>query len=140
MQALCKATNATEKENAFKGYLPPLLNVWALFTGGDGGDVRTTWTPDIVSLHLNARIEAQFNERAKAQEFTMQIVKACATLSGVDKVQDFRVAEGGIPEPEHAFLPVANEGTEGGGDDTTDVLVWVIDMQFDFVFSTGGLS
>lgn len=128
-QALCKATGSTEGKNAVKGYLPPMVNVWALFTGGPGGNEQTTWSPNVVSLHLNARIEAAFVKREHAQIFAMQVIKALPILNS-GNVQNFRVKMGGFPEPAADLIPVANEDKR--------IPAWFITIGCELVFSTGG--
>jgi len=127
--ALCKATGSVEGKQAFRGYIPPIVNAWALYTGGPGGNEQTTWAPDVVSVHIAARIEAAFAQRPHALVFSMQIVKALPILNS-GNVQNFRIKMGGFPEPQADFVPVANEAKK--------VLAWTLNMQCELVFSTGG--
>ena len=126
---LLKATKSVEGQQAYRGYLPPRTNVWALFTGGQGGNEQTSWSPDVVSLHFGARIEAVFSKREYALIFAMQVIKALPILNN-KTVQCFRVRQGGYPEPSAEYIPLANEENK--------VLGWVLTIQCELVFSTGG--
>jgi len=126
---LCRATKSTEGQQAYRGFLPPRTNVWALFTGGQGGNEQTSWSPDVVSLHFGGRIEAVFSKREYALAFAMQIIKALPILNK-DNVQCFRVKTGGFPEPVADYIPLANEDNK--------VLGWVMTIGCELVFSTGG--
>jgi allantoicase len=128
MTELCRATGSTNGKNAFLGYLPPMVNVWALFTGGQGGNEQTTWTPDVVSIHLGARIEAAFAKREHATAFCMQVIKALPITTG--NVQCFRIRMGGYPEPQPDFIPLANEDRK--------IPAWLLTIGCELVFSTGG--
>ena len=127
--ALCKATKSVEGQQAYRGYLPPRINVWALFTGGQGGNEQTSWTPDIVSLHFGARIETAFVKREHALIFSMQVLKALPILNS-GNVQCFRVRMGGYPEPTPDFIPLANEDKK--------IPAWLMTINCELVFNTGG--
>lgn len=129
MEALCKATGSVEGKQAFRGYLPPMVNVWALYTGGPGGNEQTTWPANVVSLHIKSRIEAAFAKREHAQVFAMQVVKALPILNN-ENVQNFRISMGGFPEPVADYVPIANEDKK--------ILAWTFAMGCELVFSTGG--
>lgn len=128
-QKLCAATHSTEGQQAYRGYLPPRINVWALHTGGQGGNEQTTWSPNVVSVHLGARIEASFAKREHALIFGMQVVKALPILNE-GNVQNFRIRQGGFPEPTLNYVPLANHDK--------DVAAFEMKIDCELVFSTGG--
>ena len=128
-QALCKATNSEENKQAFRGYLPPMVNVWALYTGGQGGNEQTTWSPNVVSLHFGAHIEAAFTKREHALIFSMQVIKALPILNS-GNVQNFRIRMGGYSEPKPDLIPAANE--------KQNIPAWILDIGCELVFNTGG--
>ena len=126
---LLAATDSRDKENAYLGVLPHMVNVWRLDTGGSGGNEQTTWSPDVVSIHMPADIVGQFTDRDAAQAFAMQVIKALP-LTGEDNVQNFRIANGGMPT-------IEPDAIDAGGE-SKKFLVYVVTIRFDFVFSTGG--
>lgn len=128
MRALCKATGAIEGQQAFRGYLPPVLNAYALFTGGQGGNEQTSWSPNVVSVHFGARIEMVFAQREHLQVFTMQVLKVLPLVEA--PVQSFRVRQGGYPDPKFEYVPVGNEGKPAPA--------WTATIGCELVFSTGG--
>jgi len=127
---LCAAANSDPEKNAFLGYLPPMVNVWSLTTGPDGGNAQTLWTPSVVSVHIQATIEGVFADRAKAQAFVMACVRSMHAMGGADGVQAFRVRQGGFPEPKPERIQVANSDRYH--------LVWRVMIGCELVFSTGG--
>ena len=129
MARLCKATGSVEGQQATRGFLPPRVNVWALFTGGQGGNEQTTWSPDVVSMHFGAHIDAAFSKREHALQFVMQVVKILP-ITNDGNVQNFRIRQGGYAEPTPDFVPVANEDKK--------IPAWLISIGCELVFSTGG--
>lgn len=128
-QHLLTATNSQDRKNAFLGYLPAMVNVWSLNTGGSRNNEQTLWATDIVSIHFPGQIIGQFASREAAQQFGMQVIKALPLLNS-GGVQNFRVAQGGSPEIKPAVVEVGNEGKK--------FLVFAVVIGCDFVFSTGG--
>ena len=128
-QHLLTATNSQDRKNAFLGYLPAMVNVWSLTTGGSRNNEQTLWSTDIVSIHFPGQIIGQFASREAAQQFGMQVIKALPLLNS-GGVQNFRVAQGGSPEIKPDVVEVGNEGKK--------FLVFAVSIGCDFVFSTGG--
>lgn len=126
---LLVATGSEDKRNAFRGFLPAMLNVWMLNTGGSRNNEHTLWTPNIVSIHTPAEIVGQFAERDDALQTAMRIVKALP-IAGESNVQCFRIAQGGFPEIQPEVIPVGNESKK--------FLVHTFTIDCDLVFSTGG--
>jgi hypothetical protein len=126
--ALCTATGSTAKKNAFLGYLPAVGNVWALKVGG-GGDVRNTWgaPAGITELRMDAEIEAQFTERARAQEFALKVLDALP-IARTGNVQLFRLRAGGMPDIKFREMTLAN--TEN------PVILWAVTIGCEIVFNT----
>lgn len=133
MRELCKATDAKENQQAFRGYEPHMLNFWTLYTGGEGGNIQTSWTPDKPVLHLNARIVGTYQKLDIAEQMAMKIVKALP-MQNIDNVHCFRIRAGGFPEPQYEDVPIANTNNKRG---TVLAVVWTISC--DFVFTTGGV-
>lgn len=129
MARLCAGTHSTEGQQAYRGFLPPRINVWGLFTGGQGGNEQTTWPPDVTSVHFGARIEAQFAKREHAQIFTMQVIKALP-IESEDNVQWFRIRQGGLPDPVLDYIPLANEQNV--------IPAFLLTIGCELVFTTGG--
>lgn len=127
--AICKATGTTEGKQAFRGFVPAMVNVWGLYTGGQGGNEQTGWSPDIVSVHFGAKIEAVFTQRENLLMFTMQVIKALP-IANVGKVQCFRIRQGGYSEPVPDLIPLANSDQKA--------TVWTISLGCELVFNTGG--
>lgn len=128
---LIRATGSKNEESAFLGYLPPMVPCWALNTGRSENE-QTLWSPDVVSVHLNAALEFESGVRSDCLRWGMQIVKAL-TFSNIDdggNVQSFRIRQGGFGKPEPNEVILAN------GEDK--VLVFSLMIGCELVFSTGG--
>jgi hypothetical protein len=129
---LVDVTGAVDRKSAFLGYLPEMVNVWALNTGKSGNE-QTLWSPDIVSVHLQAELVGQFAERARAQSWGMQIVRALPFKNlGTEEgnVQSFRIRQGGFQEPQLDFVELPNEKGR--------IPVFSLVIGCELVFSTGG--
>lgn len=126
---LLTATNSQDRKQAFRGYLPAMVNIWMLNTGGSGNNEQTVWTPDIRSIHVPALIVGQFGARERALEFGMQVVKALP-IENVENVQVFRIALGGFPEIKPDVVAAGNEEQK--------FLVHAVTIRCELVFSTGG--
>lgn len=127
---LLEATGSTDKKNAFLGFLPSMVNIWTLNTGGSSSNEQTLWAPDIVTIAFPAEIFGQFADRREAQGFAMRIIKALP-LENERNVHVFRIAVGGAPQVGPDVIPAGNEGSK-------KFLVHTVTIHCDFVFSTGG--
>ena len=128
MDTLLAATGGRVGVDAFQGYLPPVANCWALFTGGQGGNEQTSWHPSASSMHFGARILSQWVKRENALKHVMQVLQVLP-LTNTGNVQNFRVRMGGYPEPQVDMLPLAND---------KKVMLWTVEIGCELVFSTGG--
>lgn len=125
-EKLCLATASTAKKNAFQGYLPPVGNAWALKVGG-GGEVVNTWTAPITELMMEAEIEGIFLERARAQEFALNLLNVLP-IRRIANVQMFRLRAGGLPDVKFKEVKLANTENE--------VIVWSVRIGCEIVFNT----
>ena len=90
-------------------FLPPKINVAALFMGG-GTDVAHTWSDaQPKELIMPARIEGRFNSRADARAFAMMML-AALPIQRTGNVSEFRLA--GNPEIEPDAMRLANDKEE----------------------------
>ena len=87
-----------------------------------------------MSVHIEVNLTGQFAERANAQKFAMQILKATPWNNLTDdpagNVATVRYREGAFSEPRLQAINAANEDSP--------VLAWVIDLSMEMVFTTGG--
>lgn len=125
---LVKTTATEDKKTAFLGYLPAVVPAWAFFTGRGGNNEQTLWTPEVVSIHLQAEIRSVWTDRAKAQEFVMRVIRA-QLQEPTENVQAFRIRMGGLQEIRPDILETGNEAKK--------ILVFVADIGCELVFSTG---
>lgn len=132
-RAVADATGTTLGQSLFLGYLPPLFNVVALYTGGTQSE-EVLWAPDITSVHMLADVEMRFLDRAKTQETAMRLLRLTpwSNTAGDEpgNVATFRVRSGGFAQPVVQFLQLANEERE--------VATWFLKIGMEFVFITGG--
>lgn len=90
-------------------FVPPKINVVALFMGG-GSDVAHTWSDSKPKeLIMPSRIEGRFNSRTDARAFAMMMLNAIP-LRRTGNVSEFRLA--GNPEPVMERLRLANDKDE----------------------------
>lgn len=127
---LLAATGSTDGKNAFRGYMPLMLDVWSLNTGTSGNNEQTTWAPSKASIHVNAEIVGRFSSRADAMAFVMR----CASVMPITKgsVQSFRIRLGGWPRPEPDIVELGNEARK--------VLVFTVVIGCELVWNTGGIG
>jgi hypothetical protein len=128
---LIEATGTQDKKSAFLGYKPAnMVNVWSLHTGPSGNNEQTTWVPAKGTIHVHARIEATFANRADAQRFIMRCVRVMPIKDGI--VQAFRIRLGGFPEPVPGAMELGNENKS--------FLVYDVVIGCELVWNTGGVD
>lgn len=127
-QALALATGAIPQQTAFKGDLPPVVNAWALYSGGIGGNEQALWTTNLSVMHFQARLLGRFAELQLAQEFVMKVIAATPITSG-GNVACFRIRVGGLGEPRPVEVQL-NERVTG--------TVFEVEIGCELVFTTNG--
>ena len=125
---LIKATKARNGRNAFLGKLPVgVVNCWALFTGGGGGEAKVTPAARPCNCwRINGRVEGVFVSRTNAQRVAGLVraaLPADQTTDGLTGIQLIRWTD----EPEVDGDVIEIRGKE--------VAVWRLTLPLEIVFN-----
>lgn len=127
--ALVKATNSTEKQNAYQGYLPTdRINHWMITS--EAGDTEKTDVGCYSHLYPDLTISGIWDERSKAMAFAGLILKKLAATENLTGGVTANVSR---LRPTSALPTITGQPQDVGG---KQGLFFILSWQFELGFST----